>query len=224
AGFGGYGRYKSGYIGRGRDYMEPYRHPSKPPDDYDRRLRRELERIDTSGLSGRFEPTSYRIETQRNRELSNKEVDDLTQGILDRTIEEFKKNNQIESVPENVYEVIRDASREIGDRLWLVKNDPDDKTSVVEFVSEFLPMKDETIQQKEINQPQDATTEIENMAKNMDEGSKLANYGMPADAVSGVESKPALDNLSTDLYDSQDYTVLQKKRALSDYESEYDAI
>lgn len=221
-GSGSYGNYRSGYI-RPRDFMEPYRHPSKGPDEYDRRIRRELERVDASRPSGGLEPHSYRIERARVDEMSRKEIEKLTQDLLDKTIEEFKKDQNVEVLPERAYEVMQNAARAVGERFWLVQNDPNDSPTVVELVEELLPQKKDAPEDAELRPYHDSTAEFDTMTKTEQQGSSIASGGVPTEANS-AEVKPSMDSLTSDLFDIQDSATLQKKRATSPYESDYDAV
>lgn len=139
-GFGG-GRHSSGYLKR-RDPMDAYRTFSRPPDEYERKLRARLERQDVSGMSGNFsaDTSNYRNITRQPVEtkLSQREVDELSDKILGNAIEEFKRINAVDEVPQEKYEVMHDMSERMTDRMEETKNHPNDNTTVLDFVKEFL--------------------------------------------------------------------------------------
>lgn len=138
-GYGGFG-HRSGYLAP-RDPLAVYRHHSPPMTEYDRKIRNRLEKPEVS-MSGNFEvnTNSYRQNFARPQEtgLSQKEVDELSDKILHSAIEEFKKINSATELPQEKYEIARDTADEIAQRMIEIRSNPDDKTTAVDFVSEFL--------------------------------------------------------------------------------------
>lgn len=138
-GYGGFG-HKSGYLAP-RDPLAAYRQHSPPMTEYDRKIRNRLEKPEVS-MSGNFDANtnSYRQNFARPQEtgLSQKEVDELSDKILHDAIEEFKKINNITELPQEKYEIARDTADEIAQRTMEIRSNPDDKTTVVDFVREFL--------------------------------------------------------------------------------------
>ena len=106
----------------------------------------------------------------------------------------------------------------------MLQNDPKDNPTVVEEVEELLPKKKDVAEDVEIQPHHDSAFEFDSMAKMEEQGSRIAGGGIPAETDIRPETKPAMDSLTTELFDVQDSTELQKKRAHSPYELDYDAV
>jgi len=247
SGFGG-GNYRSGYLGKMRDYMAPYRAPSKPPDDYDRKLRRELEKIDTSGLSGRFDSENeYNINrSQKVERFSKKEIDELTEKLLDRALDEFKKITGMSELSQENYEVAQDTAKEIAERFEKSKNDSGDSTTVIDFVQDMLSRKSderlespgaqdpidgirnqmESLKQETLDFRLDTMPEMERIAKEIRESYDMLNSGIPAETTPRDVplERDTMDYHTASLPSSYDALSNARKRTFPGYESDYDAV
>jgi hypothetical protein len=139
-GFGGYPR--SGYFRPSWDPMPPYRQPSAPETEYERKVKNRTFRSEVSGPSGNsLDAVHYKpnfIKSFAESKLSQKEVDELSEKILERAMDDFKKLTSATEIPQEKYEVMQDTANEIADRFVEVRNNPDDNTTVVDFTKEFL--------------------------------------------------------------------------------------
>lgn len=168
---GGYGgfNHKSGYLAQ-RDPLAAYRRQSPPMSDYDRKVRSKLERPDVSGMSGNFEtnPDSYRQNMARHQQearFSQKEVDEMSEKLLEGAIEDFKKTMGVSEMSQETYEMAKDTVDEMSRRFVEAKYDPEKNIRVVDFVSEMLAKKEEPFESTSdiLEQVDRVKTEMERM-------------------------------------------------------------
>ncbi|MDE1764934.1 MAG: hypothetical protein KGI27_01535 [Thaumarchaeota archaeon] len=128
-GFGGYGRGgRSGYL-QNRDPLAPYRQFSQPESEYDKKLKSSVLRSELSGPSKLSDSDpSYREFLARQyteHKTDFKDFDDLTENILKKAIDEFRKETSLSEMPQEMYEVEKESAELKASRFEEMKDNPE---------------------------------------------------------------------------------------------------
>lgn len=234
-GLGGSG-YRSGYLAA-KDPLAIYRQPSAPMDGYSRKLRHRLEKPEVN-MSGNFSPdtSGYRPKTiiQTERNLSQKEVDELSDKFLERAIDEFKKITSGTEIPQEKYEIMHDTADEVAQRMVEVQSNPDDNPTAVDFAREFLEKKENSSNWNsdilervdEIrNQMEQMKTEALEIRDSLPEMEKFVEDMKRYNDLYGNTGVPAEPKIEYEIPDLQhDFNQTRKRKSDLGYESEFDAM
>ncbi|HJT10428.1 MAG TPA: hypothetical protein VJ771_06570 [Candidatus Nitrosotalea sp.] len=128
-GFGGFGRsYRSGYL-QNRDPLSHYRQFSQPESEYDRKLKSSVLRSEISGPSKLSDSDpSYREFLARQyveHKTDVRDFDDLTENILKKAIDEFRKETSLSEMPQEMYEVEKESAELKASRFEEMKEHPE---------------------------------------------------------------------------------------------------
>lgn len=200
--------------------------------DYDRKIRNKLERPDVNGMSGNFEanPDSYRQNMTRHQQearFSQKEVDEMSEKLLEGAIEDFKKNMGVSEMSQETYEMAKDTVDEMSKRFVEAKYDPEKNIRVVDFVSEMLAKKEEPFEstsdileevgrmraeveamKTETIEIRDSLPEFENFAEEMKMADEMARQtGLDLQQMRDTVERREIDALEQD-------GMVQKKRPI----------
>lgn len=156
---------RSGYIKPSWDPMPPYRLPSTPETEYSRKVKNAALRSEVTGPSP-ISSSNYaayrnnlRFQKYQGR-LSQSEVEKIVRDSLADAIEEVKTKTGQAELPQQDYERMLETASKLGKRQSEIHANPDDKTTVVDFVNEFLQGKPRRITTEELSDLNDVRQEL----------------------------------------------------------------
>lgn len=129
---------RSGYFPT-KDMMEHYRVPIEKESEYHRKLRQSIERDELSGPDAfRESNPNYRIQEIKEDRESPRDWEKFRESILHDAIEQFKKQNNVDKVSEDKYEIAQDTAQEITEKLTEIQSNDHYNPNVVEVTEQFL--------------------------------------------------------------------------------------